>query len=62
MEEERFNAFIEACPKKNMKKKLDELIYQLPGQKLKISEVVIQVITSAVKSHCGQLVELAKKI
>lgn len=41
LEEERFNAFIEACPKKNMKKKLDELMFQLPGQKLKISEVVI---------------------
>ena len=25
LEEERFNAFIEACPKKNMKKKLDEV-------------------------------------
>ena len=39
-----------------------QLIFQLPGPKLKISEVVIQVITSAVKSHAGQLVEIAKKI
>ena len=30
-EEERFNAYIEACPKKPMKKKLVELIEQLPG-------------------------------
>mmetsp|Transcript_24629 Transcript_24629/g.30702 ORF Transcript_24629/g.30702 Transcript_24629/m.30702 type:complete len:150 (-) Transcript_24629:4233-4682(-) len=53
IEEERFNAFIEACPKKPMKKKLVELMLQLPGPKLKIHEDVIQVITSAVKSHAG---------
>ena len=31
LEEERFNAYIEACPKKPMKKKLVELVLQLPG-------------------------------
>ena len=45
-----------------MKKKIVELMLQLPGHKLKIPEVVIQVITSAVKGHAGQLVEMAKKL
>ena len=35
---------------------------QIPGPKLKVNDNVIQVITSAVKSHTGQLVERAKQI
>ena len=61
-EQERFVAFTEACSKQPMKKKLQELIFALPGPKLKVDEVTYQVINSAVKSHASQLIELAKKI
>lgn len=61
VEELRFNAFMEAFSEKT-RNRVEKFIQQLPGNELKIGIEVSRAVTTCVKIHAGQLVEMAKEI